>query len=73
MSEMFAQGLPGNVKYVPLMKKSCPGGSCVLAGEDGTPYYFDEGHLTQQGSSWLASQIVPLVIQRKRGSWSQRS
>jgi peptidoglycan/LPS O-acetylase OafA/YrhL len=68
MSEMFAQGLPGNVKYVPLMELSCPKGVCVLAGEDEAPYYFDEGHLTQQGSSWLARQIVPLVIERKRGS-----
>jgi len=52
----------GNVRYIPLQGIACPGGRCALADKSGRPYYFDDGHLTQEGSRWIAGRIVPDIL-----------
>lgn len=52
----------GNVKYVPLQDIACPARRCALADQSGRPYYFDEGHLTQEGSRWIAAKIVSDIL-----------
>ena len=52
----------GNVRYISLQEAACPAGRCALADKSGRPYYFDEGHLTQEGSRWIAGKIVPNIL-----------
>ena len=52
----------GNGKYVPLQDIACPARRCALADQSGRPYYFDEGHLTQEGSRWIAAKIVSDIL-----------
>ena len=56
-----------NVRYVSLQEAACPGRRCTLADKSGSPYYFDEGHLTREGSRWIARKIVSdILISRPR-------
>jgi hypothetical protein len=52
----------GNVRYISLQGVACPAGRCALADKSGRPYYFDEGHLTQEGSRWIAGKIVSDIL-----------
>jgi len=52
----------GNVKYISLQGFACPAGRCALADEAGRPYYFDEGHLTREGSRWIAGKTVSEIL-----------
>jgi peptidoglycan/LPS O-acetylase OafA/YrhL len=47
-----------NVRYISLQPIACPSGRCALTDKSGHPYYFDEGHLTQEGSRWIAGRII---------------
>lgn len=51
-----------NVRYISLQQVACPSGRCALVDKSGHPYYFDEGHLTQEGSRWIAGRIVPDIL-----------
>ena len=52
----------GNVRYISLQGVTCPAGRCAVADKSGRPYYFDEGHLTQDGSRWIAAKIVSDIL-----------
>lgn len=52
----------GKVRYISLQGVACPARRCALADKSGRPYYFDEGHLTQEGSRWIAGKIVSDIL-----------
>lgn len=51
-----------NVRYISLQQVACPAGRCALVDSDGHPYYFDEGHLTREGSRWIAGRITSDIL-----------
>jgi peptidoglycan/LPS O-acetylase OafA/YrhL len=58
MDKLLDGDMPRNITYLPLIPLACPEDSCAIQSADGTPYYFDEGHLTPQGSLWLVNQVA---------------
>ncbi len=66
MHERLVKNQIENVQYLSLKDITCPRGHCLLFNGGGVPYYFDEGHLTREGSLWIASRIVPDIIAFRR-------
>jgi peptidoglycan/LPS O-acetylase OafA/YrhL len=56
-----------NVRYISLQEVACPARRCALTDKSGRPYYFDQGHLTREGSHWIAARIAPdILVNRPR-------
>lgn len=53
------QGSP----YLPLQETMCPNGTCVTLVPDGAPMFFDEDHLTPDGSAWLMRRMWPRIAE----------
>lgn len=51
-------GRAAGVPFVPLTGLECAGGECVAALPGGVPAKFDRGHLTAQGSRWVARAML---------------
>ena len=65
---VIATGLAGDpVRYVSVYRTLCPS-QCVLWAKKGVPLQFDYGHLTAEGSIFLASQLDPGLFQSKAES-----
>jgi peptidoglycan/LPS O-acetylase OafA/YrhL len=47
-----------NVKYISLHDVACPDRRCLLTDPSGFSYYLDDGHLTKEGSRWIAKSII---------------
>lgn len=54
-----------NVKYISLRDVSCPNQRCRLTDKSGFSYYLDEGHLTKEGSRWIAKDVISEVLNRE--------
>jgi peptidoglycan/LPS O-acetylase OafA/YrhL len=65
MREMLKNKKFENVKYISLQEVACPKGRCILTDdESGFSYYLDEGHLTKEGSRWIAKSIISNLLER---------
>lgn len=62
LRSLLQPGKIGNVRYVSLQEITCPAKRCALTDKSGRPYYFDQGHLTREGSHWIATRIVPDIL-----------
>jgi hypothetical protein len=51
-----------NVKFISLHDAACPNRHCLLTDRLGFSYYLDEGHLTKEGSRWIAADIISRVL-----------
>ena len=66
-AEKMLQDLPdssrsGSVQFISLKDWTCPLDHCVLTDRNGFVYYVDQGHLSEEGSHWIARLIVPKVL-----------
>jgi peptidoglycan/LPS O-acetylase OafA/YrhL len=66
-AEKMLQDLPdssrgGSVRFISLKDWTCPLDHCVLTDRNGFVYYVDQGHLSEEGSHWIARLIVPKVL-----------
>lgn len=61
----FALANPGQVSFVDIKKLVCPAGQC-RASIDGSPLYFDEGHISLEGGRAIARELIK---SRERPSW----
>jgi len=57
-----------NVRYISLQEITCPTRRCALTDKAGHPYYFDQGHLTGEGSRWIADKIVHDILLNRPGN-----
>jgi SGNH domain (fused to AT3 domains) len=56
--QMFAERLRGDgIEYVSLYRAICPAQQCRVTDQDGLPLAFDYGHLTANGSTFVAQQM----------------
>jgi hypothetical protein len=64
MASMLA-GLPGLI-YISVIRQICEGLKCTVAVNGNVPVQFDMLHLTAEGSLFVASKLVPLIIGQLR-------
>lgn len=62
LRSLLQPGRIRNVRYVSLQGITCPTRRCALTDKSGRPYYFDQGHLTREGSRWIAAKIVSDIL-----------
>jgi peptidoglycan/LPS O-acetylase OafA/YrhL len=62
LRSLLQPGRIRNVRYVSLQGITCPTRRCALTDKFGRPYYFDQGHLTREGSRWIAAKIVSDIL-----------
>jgi hypothetical protein len=67
LRSLMQPGKIGNVRYISLQGITCPTRRCALTDKSGRPYYFDQGHLTREGSHWIAARIISdILVNRPR-------
>ena len=62
LQEQLGDGQIEGVKYVSLRALTCPRGDCPLTDANGFVYYIDNGHLSAEGSQWVAHLIVQEIL-----------
>jgi hypothetical protein len=49
-------------EFISLQDITCPNRRCALTDRSGALYYLDEGHLTSEGSRWIANRIISEIL-----------
>jgi peptidoglycan/LPS O-acetylase OafA/YrhL len=62
LQEQLGEGQIEGVKYVSLRTLTCPREDCPLTDANGYVYYIDNGHLSAEGSRWVAHFIVREIL-----------
>jgi SGNH domain (fused to AT3 domains) len=65
MEDLIGEGRMKGIKYVPLKDLTCPDGHCLLTDPKGYVYYIDDGHLSAEGSRWVAQRIGSAILSRQ--------
>jgi peptidoglycan/LPS O-acetylase OafA/YrhL len=62
LQQQLGEGKIEGVKYLSLKNLTCPRGYCPLTDANGYVYYIDNGHLSAEGSRWVAHFIVQEIL-----------
>jgi peptidoglycan/LPS O-acetylase OafA/YrhL len=62
LQDQLGKGQIEGVKYISLKAFTCPRGDCPLTDANGFVYYVDSGHLSEEGSHWVAHYIVQEIL-----------
>jgi peptidoglycan/LPS O-acetylase OafA/YrhL len=62
LQQQLGEGKIEGVKYLSLKNLTCPRGDCPLTDANGYVYYIDNGHLSAEGSRWVAHFIVQEIL-----------
>jgi peptidoglycan/LPS O-acetylase OafA/YrhL len=65
LQDWLGRGQVAGVQYVSLKDWTCPRERCLLTDKQGFVYYIDDGHLSADGSQWVARHIVSKILSNR--------